>query len=124
MIQRNFKLCDFPVHSVCFLQNFFFRSEEKLLSVLYHCAKFYKFSPSTFRDIFRSKYKFCKIFEGTRSLNLHLREPGELARNTRNQRPRPHAPRKLFRATSSKKFGFYFVIMYYRFCLIHNCENW
>ena len=29
---------------------------------------------------FRSKYKFCKIFEGTRLLNLHLREPGVLAR--------------------------------------------
>ena len=29
---------------------------------------------------FRSKYKFCKIFEGTRLLNLHLREPGVLVR--------------------------------------------
>ena len=80
MIQRNFKLCNFPVHSVCFLQNFFFRSEQKFLSILYHYAKFYQFSPSTFRDIVRSKYKFCKIFEGTRSLDLHLREPGVLAR--------------------------------------------
>ena len=33
-----------------------------------------------FQRCFRSKYKFCKIFEGTRSLNLHLREPGVLAR--------------------------------------------
>ena len=33
-----------------------------------------------FQRYFRSKYKFCKIFEGTRSLNLHLREPGVLAR--------------------------------------------
>ena len=80
MIQRNVKLCDLPIHSVCLLQNFFFRSEQKFQSVLYHCAKFYKFSPSTFRDIFDQNKKFCKIFEGTRSLNLHLREPGVLAR--------------------------------------------
>ena len=33
-----------------------------------------------FQKYFRSKYKFCKIFEGTRSLNLHLRERGVLAR--------------------------------------------
>ena len=33
-----------------------------------------------FQKYFRSKYKFCKIFEGTRSLNLHLRESGVLAR--------------------------------------------
>ena len=33
-----------------------------------------------FQSYFRSKYKFFKIFEGTRSLNLHLREPGVLAR--------------------------------------------
>ena len=32
-----------------------------------------------FQRCFRSKYEFCKIFEGTRSLNLHLREPGVLA---------------------------------------------
>ena len=79
MIQRNSKLCDFPVHSVCFLHKFFFRSEQKCLPVLYHCTKFYKFSPSNFR-YFRSKYKFCKIFEGTRSLNLHLCEPSVLVR--------------------------------------------
>ena len=80
MIQRNFNLCNFPVHSVCFLQNFFFRSEQKFLPVLYHCAKFYKFSPLNFLRYFRSKYKFCKIFACTRSLDLHLREPGVLAR--------------------------------------------
>ena len=80
MIQRNSKLCDFPVHSVCFLQNFFFRSEEKFLSVLYHCAKFYKFSPSTFRVIFDRNINFAKFSRVTRSLNLHLREPGVLAR--------------------------------------------
>ena len=33
-----------------------------------------------FQRYFRSKYKFCKIFECTRSLDLHLREPGLLAR--------------------------------------------
>ena len=33
-----------------------------------------------FQRYFRSKYKFYKIFDGTRSLNLHLREPGVLAR--------------------------------------------
>ena len=33
-----------------------------------------------FQRYFRSNYKFCKISEGTRSLNLHLREPGVLAR--------------------------------------------
>ena len=33
-----------------------------------------------FQRYFRLKYKFCKVFEGTRLLNLHLREPGVLAR--------------------------------------------
>ena len=33
-----------------------------------------------FQRYFRSKYKFCKIFECTRSLDLHLRELGVLAR--------------------------------------------
>ena len=33
-----------------------------------------------FLRYFRSKYKFCKIFACTRSLDLHLREPGVLAR--------------------------------------------
>ena len=80
MIQRNFKLCDFSVHSVCFLQKFFFRSEQKFLSVLYHCAKFYKFSPSTLRDVFDRNINFAKFLEGTRSLNLHLHGPGVLAR--------------------------------------------
>ena len=42
MFQRNFKLYDFPLHSVCFIQNFF-RSEQKFPSILYHCAKFKKF---------------------------------------------------------------------------------
>ena len=79
MLQRNFKLCDFPVHSVCFLQNFFFRSEQKFLSVLYHCAKFYKFLPSTFKDIFDRNINFAKFLRVTRSLNLYLREPGVLA---------------------------------------------
>ena len=79
MLQRNFKLCDFPVHSVCFLQNFFFRSEQKFLSVLYHCAKFYKFSLSTFKDIFNRNINFAKFSKVTRLLNLHLREPDVLA---------------------------------------------
>ena len=79
MLQRNFKLCDFPVHSVCFLQNFFFRSEQKFLSILYHCAKFYKFSPSTFKDIFNRNINSAKFSRVTRSLNLHLHEPGVLA---------------------------------------------
>ena len=78
MLQRNFKLCDFPIHSVYFLQNFFFRSEQKFLSVLYHCAKFYKFSPSTFKDIFDRNINFAKFSRVTRSLNLHLRGPGVL----------------------------------------------
>ena len=29
MFQRNFKLCDFPVHSVCFLTSVCFCSEQK-----------------------------------------------------------------------------------------------
>ena len=61
MIQINFKLCDFPVHSVSFLQNFFFPSEQKFLSVLYHCAKFYKFSTTTFRDICDRNMNFAKF---------------------------------------------------------------
>ena len=32
-----------------------------------------------FQRYFRSKYKFCKFSRVTRSLNLHLREPGVLA---------------------------------------------
>ena len=79
MFQRNFKLCDFPVHSVFFLQNFFFRSKQKFLSGLYHCAKFYKFSPSTFRDIFNRNLTFAK-FSGVQDRYLHLREPGAFAR--------------------------------------------
>ena len=69
----------YSVHSVCFLRNFFFRSEQKFLSVLYHCAKFYKFSPSTFKDIFDRNINFAKFLRVTRSLNLHLRELGVLA---------------------------------------------
>ena len=30
MFQRNFKLSNFPILSVCFLQNFFFQSEHKI----------------------------------------------------------------------------------------------
>ena len=51
----------------------------QFLSVLYHCAKFYKFSPSTFKDIFDRNINFAKFSRVTRSLNLHLREPGVLA---------------------------------------------
>ena len=32
-----------------------------------------------FQRYFQSKYEFCKIFEGTRLLNIHLRELGVLA---------------------------------------------
>ena len=60
--------------SFCFLS---IRTE--ILSVLYHCAKFYKFSPSTFKDIFDRNINFAKFSRVTRSLNLHLRKPGVLA---------------------------------------------
>ena len=79
MLQRNFKLYDFPVHSVCFLHNFFFRSEQKVPSVLYHCAKFKKISPSTFRDIFGRNLNFPKISR-VQDCYLLMRGPGAHAR--------------------------------------------
>ena len=79
MIQRSLKLCDFLVHSVCFLQNFFsIRTKISVHSLaLWQILHIFTVN---FQRYFRSKYKFCKIFEGTRSLNLHLHEPGVLAR--------------------------------------------
>ena len=44
-----------------------------------------------FQRYFRSKYKFCKIFECTRSLDLHLHESGVLAQAA--------CAKKLFQAT-------------------------
>ena len=58
-----------------------------------------------FQRYFRSEYRFCKIFEGTRSLNLHLREPGVLARARASTREHAQSAaqatraKKLFRAT-------------------------
>ena len=77
MFQRNFKLIH--VNSVCFLHNFFFRSEQKFPSVLYHCGKFEQFSPSTFRDIFDRNLNFPKISR-VQDRYLRMREPGALAR--------------------------------------------
>ena len=79
MLQGNFKLCDFPVHSVCFLQNFFFRSEHKFPFVLNHCAEFKKYSPSTFRDIFDRNVNF-PIISRVQERYLRMREPGAIAR--------------------------------------------
>ena len=81
MFQRNFKLSDFHVYSVCFLQNFFFRSEQKFPSVLYHFVKFQKFAPSVFRDIFDRNLNFPKISR-VQERYLHMRKPGALVRTT------------------------------------------
>ena len=78
MFQRNFKLGDFHVNSVCFLQNLFFRSEQKFPSVLYHCAKIQQFSPSTFIDIFDRNLNFPKI-SLVQDRYLRMPEPGALA---------------------------------------------
>ena len=67
--------------SFCLLLTEFFLSIRTEISVrslpLYQILQIFTVN---FKRYFRSKYKFCKIFEGTRSLNLHLREPGVLAR--------------------------------------------
>ena len=67
--------------SFCLLLTEFFLSIRTEISVrsLPLCQILQIFTVN-FQRYFRSKYKFCKIFEGTRSLNLHLREPGVLAR--------------------------------------------
>ena len=78
MFQRNCKSCDFSFQSVCFLQIFFFRSEQKFPSVLYHCAKSYKFSLSTFRDIFDRNLNFPKISR-LQDRYLRVRKPSALA---------------------------------------------
>ena len=74
MIQRNFKLCDFPIHSVCLLL-FSFNQNRNFCPFFTTASNF----TVNFQRYFWSKYKFYKIFEGTRSLNLHLHEPGVLA---------------------------------------------
>ena len=67
--------------SFCLLLTEFFLSIRTEISVrslpLCQILQIFTFN---FQRYFRLKYKFCKIFEGTRSLNLHLREPGVLAR--------------------------------------------
>ena len=65
----------------CLLLIEFFLSIRKEISVrsLPLCQILQIFTVN-FQSCFRSKYKFFKIFEGTGSLNLHLREPGVLAR--------------------------------------------
>ena len=95
VIQRNSKLCDFPVHSVCFLQNFFFRSQQKLLSVLYHCAKFFKFSPSTFRDIFDRNINFAK-FSRVKDRQICTCVSLVYSREHAQSAARPRAPRNYF----------------------------
>ena len=67
--------------SLCLLLTEFFLSIRTKISVrsLPLCQIIQIFTVS-FQSYFRSKYKFCKIFGGTRSVNLHLREPGVLAR--------------------------------------------
>ena len=81
MFPKNFKLSDFHVNSVCFLQNFFFRSEQRFPSILYHCAKFQQFSPSTFRDIFDRNLNFPKISR-VQDRYSRMHEPGALAHAT------------------------------------------
>ena len=79
MIQRNFKVMRFS-RSFCLLLTEYFLSIRTEISVrsLPLCQILQIFTVN-FQRYFRSKYKFCKIFEGTRSLNLHPREPGMLA---------------------------------------------
>ena len=55
------QIMQFSLSFCLLLTEFFFRSEQKFLSVLYHWAKSYKFSPSTFRDIFDRNINFAKF---------------------------------------------------------------
>ena len=67
--------------SFCLLLTEFFLSIRTEISVRsLPLCKILQIFTVNFPRYFRSKYKFCKILEGTRSLNLHLREPGVLAR--------------------------------------------
>ena len=67
--------------SFCLLLTEFFLSIRTEISVRsLPLCKILQIFTVNFPRYFRSKYKFCKIFEGTRSLNLYLREPGVLAR--------------------------------------------
>ena len=81
MLQRNFKLYDFPVHSVCFLHNFFFRSEQnrKFRPFFTTVTNLKKFSPSTFRDIFDRNLNFPNILR-VQDCYLRMRKPGARAR--------------------------------------------
>ena len=104
MIQRNFKLCNFSIHSVCFLQNFFFRSEQKFLPVLYHCAKFYKFSPSTFRDIFDQNINFAK-FSSVQDRWICTCMSLVCLRELAQSAAQAMRAKKIFRATLTRKVG-------------------
>ena len=67
-------------HSFCLLLTEFFLSIRTEISAhsLPLCQILQIFTIN-FQRYFRSKYKFCKLFECTRSLDLHLRELGVLA---------------------------------------------
>ena len=69
-----------------------------------------------FQRYFRSKYKFCKIFECTRSLDLHLREPGVLARARAISGP--GRARQETISSHLKKTKYYFSKTYSRITLI------
>ena len=67
--------------SFCLLLTNFFLSIRTKISVLsLPLCQILQIFTVSFQSHFRSKYKFCKVFEGTRSVKLHLREPGVLAR--------------------------------------------
>ena len=67
--------------SFCLLLTEFFLSIRREIPVRFlPLCQILQIFTVNFQRYFRSKYKFCKIFEGKRSLNLHLREPGVLAR--------------------------------------------
>ena len=72
----------------------------KVPSVLYHCTKFYKFSPSPFRDIFNRNANFPEISR-VQDRYLHMREPGAcIGRDSVSGRAAQAArAKKLFRAT-------------------------
>ena len=88
--------------SFCLLLTEFFLSIGTEISVrsLTLCQILQVFTVN-FQRYFRSKYKFCKIFEGTKSVNLHLREPGVLMRVRAISGP-GRARTKLIRATLNK----------------------
>ena len=100
--------------SFCLLLIEFFLSIRTEISVrsLPQCQILQIFTVN-FQSYFRSK--FFKIFEGTRSLNLHLREPGVLARARAISGP--GRARQETISSHLKSYIIFYVKAYFLYCL-------